>query len=157
MKRQDFITCVEKSQRNLRRFLCGLCSGNVDLADDIAQEAYMKAYLASENFNDLENFNAWVTKIAYNVFLNTTRSRRHILPLESADATASTLTADSAFSYEKLYAALDLLSDRDKTVILLYYMQGYSTKEISAILDITDETARQALSRGRKKLKLMIK
>ena len=48
MNREQFISHIEDCQKPLRRFLTALCCGDSQLADDIAQEALIKAYLSSE-------------------------------------------------------------------------------------------------------------
>ena len=52
-----------------------------------------------------------------------------------------------------LYAALDRIPERERTSILLYYMEGYSVREISAIVEVSEEAVRQHLSRGRSHLR----
>lgn len=49
MTRQEFISQVESSQAAFRRFLVALCCGDSFLADDIAQDAYLKAYLSIDS------------------------------------------------------------------------------------------------------------
>ena len=60
MNRETFTQLVRKELPGLRRFLLAACSGNSDEADDVAQEALMKAYVASRHFEDEEGFSAWL-------------------------------------------------------------------------------------------------
>ena len=156
MTRGEFIEKVERSQKSLRRFLVSVCSGDGDLADDIAQETYLKAYLALDNFQDKGSFNSWILKIGYNTFLNQVRARRINIPIEEAEEQAGDENTDEKFRYENLYQALESLSARERSAITLFYLEGYSSKEIADILEISDEAVRQGLSRGRKKLKCML-
>lgn len=55
MTREEFTTHVERGRNALRRFLVALCCGDTSLADDIAQEAYIKAYLSSDGLSDPKN------------------------------------------------------------------------------------------------------
>lgn len=151
-----FIRQVEDSQRWLRRFIASLCCGDNFLTDEIAQETYIKAYLAIQNGTTYENFKPWILKIAYNTFLNYKRSQKNITGPEALDNLESEYKADSSFKYEKLYKALEELSPKERTTTVLFYMEGYSTKEISTIMEISEESVRQALSRGRKKLKELL-
>ena len=64
MTREQFISHVESTQKAFRRFLVALCCGDTALADDIAQESYIKAYLSCDSFSNLEKFNAWIFKSA---------------------------------------------------------------------------------------------
>lgn len=153
MDRNEFISHVERKQRELRRFLTALCCGDGMLADDVAQDTLMKAYLACDGFDDPDRFDAWIFRIAYNTFLNAVRRRRPTVGVEAAGMMAAAERVDDAFRYQELYAALDALPERERTSILLYYMEGYSAKEVAAITETTEEAVRQHLSRGRRHLK----
>ena len=60
MSREQFIACVEREQEALRGFLLALCCGNRDEADDLAQDALVKAYLACSGFSDGGKFRSWL-------------------------------------------------------------------------------------------------
>ena len=57
MTREQFIYHVEATQKAFRRFLVALCCGDTALADDVAQESYIKAYLSCDSFSNLEKLN----------------------------------------------------------------------------------------------------
>ena len=71
--------------------------------------------------------------------------------------TCSDEEADSRFRYQQLYMAIDSLSDREKTVVLLFYMEEKSIKEIEAITGMPSGTVRSHLSRAREHLRLFLK
>ena len=85
MTREQFITHVEGTQKAFRRFLVALCCGDTQLADDIAQEAYIKAYLSCDSFNSPDKFNAWIFRIGYNTFIDH-RRRCAFLPATTRPA-----------------------------------------------------------------------
>lgn len=153
MKRDDFIHLVETEQASLRRFLLALCLGNRDEADDIAQETLVKAYISSAGYNEEGKFVAWIFKIAYNTFLDHRKSARSFVPLEKINTELSSNRTDSKYEYEDLYKALDTLSEKERTAILLYYIKGYSIREISQIVDCKEDAVKKQLSRGREQLK----
>ena len=70
MTREVFIAQVEREQEALRGFLLALCCGNKGDADDLAQDALVKAYLSCSGYQDMGRFRSWLFKIAYNNFLN---------------------------------------------------------------------------------------
>lgn len=156
MEKEQFITLVQREQEALRRFLLALCCGNKDEADDIAQEAFIKAYLTISKFHDENKFNSWLYKIAYNTFIDHVRSKRMLTPLNDASHEISESTADNAFNYQELYNALDTLSPKERSAILLYYLKGYAIKEIGKITDCSEDAVKAQLSRGRKQLKTKI-
>ena len=153
MTREQFISHVESSQKALRRFLVALCCGDSQLADDIAQEALIKAYLSSDGFDSPDRFNAWIYRIAYNTFLNHRRAERHTTDYDDARDIAAYEHADHAFSYQALYVALDRLPASERTSILLYYMEGYSIREVAEIVQTSTDAVKQHLSRGRNHLR----
>lgn len=153
MTHEDFIRHVEATQKPFRRFLVALCCGDSQLADDIAQESFIKGYLSSEGFRDADKFTAWIYRIGYNTFLNHRRSLKHFSGYAEAESLSADEKADSAFRYQTLYSALDRLSPAERTSILLYYMEGYSIREISEIENVSQDAVKKHLSRGRLHLK----
>lgn len=106
MTREQFIALVKSEQEALRGFLLALCCGKRDDADDIAQEALVKAYLSSAGYRDEGKFRAWLFTIARNTFLNHKASTRTLDDLKALSAMPSAATADSAFRHQELYMAL---------------------------------------------------
>ncbi len=157
MTREAFINQVEATQGALRRFLVVLCRGDAAGADDIAQEAYVKAFLAIDTLGDVSKFRPWIYRIAYNTFVSSTRSARENETVDKAVGIASDRRADAAFEYQELYAALDRLPDRERTSMLLHYMDGYKTDEIAAITGMSPDVVRQHLTRGRVRLREILK
>ena len=153
MKREQFIAQVEICQRELRRFLTALCCGDSQLADDIAQETFVKAYLASHDLRDVGSFSSWIFRIAYNTFVNSRRSCRVAIGFDEAPQMADSGKADDSFRYQALYQALDALPPLERSALLLFYMEGYSVKEISEIVSASEEAVKTRLSRGRSHLR----
>ena len=153
MTREQFITHVENTQKAFRRFLVALCCGDTSLADDVAQEADIKAYLSSEGFSNPDKFNAWIYRIGYNTFLNHKRSEKISVGYYEASQIISAGQPDDAFRYQQLYLALNNLPDKERTSILLFYLEDYTIKEIAEIVDTSQDAVKQHLSRGRKHLR----
>lgn len=153
MTREQFISHVEATQKAFRRFLVALCCGDTALADDVAQESYVKAYLSCDSFSNLEKFNAWIFKIGYYTFLNHKRGERLTVGIEDAKDVSAHESADSSFKYQNLYNALYMIPAKERTSVLLFYMQGYSIKEIAEIQETSQDAVKQQLSRGRTHLR----
>lgn len=153
MTREQFTSYVEATQRAFRRFLVALCCGDNALADDVAQESYIKAYLSRDSFSNPEKFNAWIFKIGYNTYLNHKRCERPVVDIDDAKGITSHNSADSSFAYQDLYEALNRIPAKERTSILLFYMQGYSIKEIAEIQETSQDAVKQHLSRGRNHLR----
>ena len=153
MTREQFIAQVEREQEALRGFLFALCCGNKSDADDLAQDALVKAYLSSAGYQEKGRFRSWLFKIAYNTFLNHKASLRTMENIDEARALASSNNADSSFEHQSLYLALSTLPPKERSAITLYYLNGYNIKEIAMITDTSEDAVKKQLSRGRDKLK----
>ncbi|MDE7120413.1 MAG: RNA polymerase sigma factor [Muribaculaceae bacterium] len=153
MTREQFISHVEATQKSFRRFLVALCCGDAALADDIAQESYIKAYLSCDSLKSPEKFNSWIYKIGYNTFLNHRRTRRITVDYDDAKEVTAPDSADSTFAYQDLYDALNKIPAKERTSVLLFYMQGYSIKEIAEIQETSQDAVKQHLSRGHNHLR----
>lgn len=158
MTQERFISLVREEQEPLRRFLLALCCGDAALADDIAQDALVRAYVASGSFLGLSKFSTWLFRIAYNCYIDHCRK---VKPEQTSVEDALELPAedasDSAFRYQQLYHALDRLPEKEKATISLFYFEDRSIKEIAAILGIPQGTVKYHLSMGRTHLKQHIR
>jgi RNA polymerase sigma-70 factor (ECF subfamily) len=75
---------------------------------------------------------------------------------ESVDTEVASEQTDSAFRYEPLYQAIDQLPKQEKAVVILYYLEEKSIREISKITEISETHLAVMLFRARKKLKAML-
>ena len=157
MDRDQFILQVRKQQDALRSYLLALCAGNQADADDIAQESLVKAYLAIDRYRDSGQFKYWLFKIAYNTFLNHVAAKRQYDSIEEAESAVATDSADNVFAHQQLYLALSTLPPKERSAVTLYYLSGYSVKEIADITESSVDAVKKQMSRGREKLKSLIK
>ena len=157
MTREVFITHVEREQEALRGFLLALCCGKKDDADDLAQDALVKAYLSCAGYQDKGKFRSWLFKIAYNTFLNHKASLRYTESIDEARTLVSNTNADAEFEHQDLYLALRTLPPKERSSITLFYLNGYNIKEIAAITDTSEDAVKKQLSRGRDRLREQLK
>ena len=157
MTREAFISYVEHEQAALRGFLLALCCGRKDDADDLAQEALVKAYLSCAGYQDKGKFRSWLFKIAYNTFLNHKASQQtHPQPLPLWRGEDVQVAGEDG-DYQDLYLALGTLPPKERSAITLFYLNGYSIKEIATITDTSQDAVKKQLSRGRDKLREILK
>lgn len=156
MTREQYISVVESTQRELRRFLVALCCGDSQLADDIAQETLIKAFIARDSLADTSKARSWIFSIAHNTFISQKRALKPTTDVEEAYSLASPEAGDDAFKYQALYAALDKLPPKERTSTLLFYLEGYAIKEIAAIVGASDDAVRQHLARARQHLRAIL-
>ena len=113
MTREQFIGLVAEVQEPLRRFLCGLCGGDRTTADDIAQNALLKAYMSYSGFEGRASFRTWLFRIAYNCFYDWKKTV-HPTCGDVPTGAVSDETPDRNFRHQKLYMAINALSDHEK-------------------------------------------
>jgi RNA polymerase sigma-70 factor (ECF subfamily) len=127
-------------------------------AEDVMQDAYVKAYAHLDQFDRRAQFSTWLTKIAVHEALARVRRQRRYEPL---DATAmetrmpSTPPPDperQAFGRELgrlLESAVDKLGDGHREVFMLRQIEGLSTAETAEILGVSEEVVKTRFSRAR--------
>ena len=143
MTREDFIKQVEREQGALRGFLLALCCGRKDDADDLAQDALVKAYISSAGYHEKGKFRSWLFKIAHNTFLNHQASCRTMESLDEARRLIGNSAADSSFEHQDLYLALRTLPPKERSSITLFYLNGYSVKEIAQITETSEDAVKK--------------
>ncbi|MEZ4454222.1 MAG: sigma-70 family RNA polymerase sigma factor [Nannocystaceae bacterium] len=152
-----FPELILRHQGKVRALLFRL-AGNHSLADDLAQEAFLRAYRSLAGFEGRARFSTWIYRIAYNVYLNhRARTRVHAaLPrsFESVAAAPESAMSPSRFDLRcDLEAALLTLAEHYRSVIALYYLEDASYSEIAEILDIPIGTVRTRLRRAKELLR----
>jgi RNA polymerase sigma-70 factor (ECF subfamily) len=153
--RQAFAVLVDRYWDRLYRWLYHL-SHDRHLAEDVAQEAFLKAFAGLASFRTGSNFQAWLFRIAYNSFVNQRRAAsrcRQSFP-DNVPA-AGEGPAEQAVSRETLQLvarAVGRLPREYRAAFLLRVEQGLSFRQIAEVLVTTEETARWRVFKARQKL-----
>ncbi len=124
--------------------------GNKSDAEDAVQDAFIKLIEKKPHFKDEYHEKAWLLRVTINIAKNMRRS-----------CYAKNISLEEDIPYEQrksdVLQCVMSLEEKYRTVIHLYYYEGYSIKEISSILNLPQATVGTRLSRGRKLLKIMLK
>ena len=133
-------------------------------AEDIVQEAFLKAFTKLDQYKAEVSFGAWLKRIVINRCIDVLKSKRqrmieleeHHLNVVDADYETG-WTTDDEVTVDDVKKAIARLPDKYRYVVMLYLMEGYDHQEISEILNITQVASRTQLSRGKQKLKEELK
>lgn len=143
---------------HLRAFSRSLC-GNAALADDVAQDALLKAWNARERYRPGSNLKAWTFTILRNQFYSIKRRswRATSLEPEVAEQTiVATVDVDQAMRVNELRRGLDMLQDDQREALILVGASGLSYEEAAEICDCAVGTIKSRVSRARKNLEIIM-
>ncbi len=147
---------VRRHQSQVRNFLRKL-SGDMSLADDLAQDSFMHAWDKLHTFSGRGSFIGWLLKIAYTTFLQSKRrSKRYREVLEQVGQSSKaagrhySLPADEVTDLDKLLGVLD---DEERAVMVMSYACGLSHREISDATAMPVGTVKSVIYRGKEKIR----
>ena len=135
--------------------------GNREEAEEIAQDAFIKAYRSLRNFRNKSSFSTWLFRIVYNTSISLVRSRKKgVLAIEEFPADAVDFLGinrneeEAAEDYRNslINFALQKISEDDRGLITLYYYDDLDTEEISKVTGINKSGIKVRLFRARKKM-----
>ena len=134
-------------------------------ADDLAQEAFIRAYKAIDRFEVGMKFFTWMYRIVINLGINYSKKKARMQNLEPDDearivakhSTIPSVVIENEELGEKIRTELARLPEHQKSVFILRVFQDLSYKEISDILNIEIGTVMSRLNRARESLKIALK
>ncbi len=132
-------------------------TGNRADADDVFQEVFLAYHQSGKTFRDEEHRKAWLLRTTVNMSRRVTSStwRKKTVPLsEREDGPAQQFREPEE---DRVWQALQELSEDYRLPIYLYYFQELSTREIAKVLAIRPGAVRMRLSRGREQLRTLLK
>ena len=153
--------------RQYQGIICALTysgTGDVAVSEDLAQETFIRAWQALRHLRDFDRFGPWLCKIARNLVRKSLKKGRQDmaaaaqpldgLHLEVPATQPGPLQASINKEQQALvWSALQRMPDIYREPIVLFYRQNQSVSQVAAALSLSEDAARQRLSRGRKLLK----
>ena len=134
---------------------------STDDAQDVMQEAFIKAFQKLNQFKAEVTFGAWLKRIVINKCLDFLKSKHQLqVSIEETNiqlADDSDWSVDEEIDVSEVKKAIETLPEKYKYVVMLYLIEGYDHEEISQILEISNSTSRTHLLRGKQKLKSLLK
>lgn len=153
---------VSRHQNLVASLAYSIC-GDFARSQDIAQEAFVAAWRQLGGFGDPANFKAWLCGITRNLGNNSVRrqTRRAEQPSASFETTPESATdapnpQEHAVTREEsaiVWSALEQLPEAYREPLILFYREHHSIELVSAALDLSEDTVKQRLSRGRAMLR----
>ncbi len=150
---------VRRHQGRIRGYLVRV-SGSPALADDLAQETFIRAWDRLGSYRGSGQFGGWLMKIAHNEFLQSlrrsARDRRLSDALEheaAAPELPSTLGGRQDAGVTDLPRFLSVLSEEERSVLILSYAYGYSPGEIVEVTGLPLGTVKSHIHRGRARVR----
>ena len=126
-----------------------LLYSDADCADAI-QEAIVKAFSNLHTLREDSYAKTWLVRIVINECYAIMRKEKRVVSIE--DYTPEE-TAQETVDYSDLYEAISHLPEEARLSVTLYYMEGYSVKEIAGIMETTESAVKNRLARARSRLR----
>ena len=139
---------------------------NREDAEEVAQDVFLKGYMALKTFKGDAKFSTWLYKIAYNRSLDYVKKQKRTLVTSELNILKDHNPADLENALDNLEAserkvmireALDALAPEDSVLVTLYYFEAMSLKEISKVTGIGANNAKVRLFRSRARLAELLK
>lgn len=147
--------------------LCFQLTSNHSDAQDLAQEAFVKAYISLKSFRNEADFGTWLHRITVNLWINIKRRRKPEFSLDetiktsdgelSVEVAADTETPEESLERREfgmlVRSAFQELSEEHRAVLLLREMYGYNYDEIATMTNCSLGTVKSRINRARQSLK----
>lgn len=156
MTKQQFAKLVLDSTDSLYRISKGILQSDAD-CEDAVWEAIGIGFAKLDTLRQDEYAKTWLTRILIHECYRVLRQQK--FRADMPDAAETQNTGQEAYPgrrYSDLYEALGELEERYRGPIVLFYLEGYSIREIADILQSTEGTVKSWLSRGRNRLKKIL-
>lgn len=156
--KDHFRVLVERHSRSVYR-LAWRITGNATDAEDVVQEAFLRAYRHLDKFDQRASFLTWIQRIASNYSLDLIRARKRqadpgdFLPQVPDHAPTPDRLTLSTEIQQRLAQGLEALSEQERCAFVLRHFEGHSIDEISRALQMGESAAKHSVFRAVKKLR----
>lgn len=154
----DFATRVQQNQQRVFQIAYSVLLNAAD-AEEVAQDAFVRAYKGAGSLRDPDKFRVWVGRIAFRLALNRRRAQARRLARDTAWCAAREDPPGhgqdkgvSGVFLGRVRTEIDRLPEKLRVVLLLSAVEGMEAREVAAVLDIPVGTVRSRLHLARKRL-----
>ncbi|MCD8074779.1 MAG: sigma-70 family RNA polymerase sigma factor [Lachnospiraceae bacterium] len=149
MTKEQLGRLILASEDSLYHVAKTLLREDADCADAI-QEAIVSAFTKLHTLRRDEYAKTWLTRILINECYDILRNQKRLVSIEEQVVPEQEETGSD---YSDLYEALETLPEEMRICVTLFYMEGYSIREIASILEVKENTVKSRLSRAKAKLR----
>lgn len=154
MNQQEFTAAVLAAEPTLYRVAKAMVGNEEDCAD-AAQQAILRAWERLDTLRQPQYFRTWLTRILINECKGILRQRGRQAPYDQAAAEAIPALAEE--DHSDLYAALGALEEKYRLPVVMYYWEGFKTREIASLLRLPEGTVKSRLRTARIQLRDTLK
>lgn len=137
-----------------------LITGNKNISEDIVQEAFINCYSHIKSLKNQEQFKSWFFKMLTRIAWRYSKKEKKSVPVDNIFEKADDEKKDESINQylrkeqtDMLHEAIEKLDIKQKTVIVLYYFNELTVKEIANIMGCFEGTVKSRLYSARRKLK----
>ena len=152
MDKDDFAARVTTMQQSLYRVAASYLRGEADRLDAVC-EAIARAWEKRGALRDERLFSTWITRILIRECVNIQRRQRRSVPV---DVLPEQIQEEENSDVRSLREAIETLPQRQRTMLVLHYMEGYDVREVARIMGTTTGAVCAGLSRARETLRRRI-
>ncbi len=153
---KDYNLLVKRYQKSVLLTAVSI-SGNIEEAEDIAQESFIKAYKNLNNFDKEKSFKSWILSIAYRTGIDTYRRKRTFLKIFNVIKQEHSNNNNPGFKSiedSEIFAPiLKVLNLKERAALSLQINENYTAREIAKVLNCSENTARVHIFNAKKKIK----
>jgi len=164
--KQAFEVLVQRHQSRVFAVAGGILRNREDV-EDIAQQVFLKAYFSIKRFDQRAAFSTWLYKITVNECWDLLRKRKvrplvveaelseeqaQIYQASSEQSDGRPDTSEQLAARQQVEDLMSCLDERDRTMLVMKEVQGFSVEEIAEIMEINANTVKVRLFRARQKI-----
>ena len=151
IKKEEFERLVIENQLSMYRLAMSILKNSND-AEDAVSETVLTAYEHLSSLKKNDSFKAWMMTILVNVSKKMLRKKKRVVLYDDLGLFEKSTDEGAC----EMWEAVLTLNAKYAKVVILYYYEGFSTREIARILHIPEGTVKSRLSRARSKLQQII-
>lgn len=150
-EKEYFCEQIRACEKSMYHLAYSMLKNEADAAD-VMQDAILKAYTNLHQLKDREKFRSWILSIVHHTAIEYIRRRKDTVNIDDREDLSSPEPAIDPAARLTVHEAVEKLQLPYRTVIMLFYYEEYSVKQIAQVTRASEIAVKQQLSRGRKML-----